>query len=248
MLLIAEYYEAEKNTEKALEYYKALLQLEPRTANVSKVIQGYINMGDFKGAREWLESIKGMGGEDFDVTRNTLMAYISSAEAGTPALSNQKRDVLENSQIDQYRAIISQSQKLGREPPILVVNNLAYLLANKGSADEALSLIEPLVIKLRNSKDKRIDRPFEDIEDTYAWSLYKAGKIDKANEVYKDLCSKETRLDIHLNYAQALYDQKSYKQALEQVQVILNSNREEKRSIEAKTRKLQGQIEIALRK
>ena len=247
--LLGQYYEAEKNSEKALVYYKGLLQLEPITTNVSKVVQSYINIGDFKGARDWLNGIDGskIRGTDFDVTRDTLMAYISSVEANAPALSEHKRNLLEENQIDQYRSIIENSEKLGKEPPILVVNNLAYLLANRGRGEEALELIEPLVKKLRSSKDNLIARPFEDIEDTYAWSLYKTGKHEEAIAVYDSLCSKETRLDIHLNYAKFLFDLKKYHEALKQIQIILNSDSAEKRNVEEETRELQDQIELALK-
>ena len=247
--LIGEYFQAQRTPEKAREYYKALVQLEPVMSNVSKVVQSYLDMGDFKGARDWLENLNspGLGNDNFEVTRNTLMAYISSVEADNPATSDHSRNLLEESQIKQYSEIISQSKDLGKEPPILVVNNLAYLLASKGKAEEALTLIEPLVQKLRSSKGKLTTSPFEDIEDTYAWSLYKAGKKEKAMEIYKNLCSKETRLTIHLNYAQFLFELSQYQEALNQIQIILNSDKKEKRKIEEKTRDLQAQIELALK-
>lgn len=246
--LIAQYFEAQKLPEKALEYNKALVQLEPAMSNLSRVVQSYIDIGDFKGARDWLQSLNSTTpSNEFSVTRDTLMAYISSVEASTPAISDHQRGLLEESQIKQYRSILNQSKEQGRDPPMLVVNNLAYLLANRGKAEEALSLIEPLVKKLRDAEGSLAARPSEDIEDTYAWSLYKADKPKEAIEVYKNLCSKETRLDIHLNYAQALFDLSKNQEALEQVQLILNSDREEKRTLEAKTRKLQDQIELALK-
>ena len=246
--LIAQYFEAQKVPEKALEYYKALVQLEPVMANFSRVVQAYIDTGDFKGARDWLQSINSRSSRgDFSLTRDTLLAYVSSVEASTPAISDHQKNLLEESQIEQYRSIIDQSKKLGRAPPMLVINNLAYLLANRGMAEEALGLIEPLVEKLRKSKDSLAVRAFQDIEDTYAWSLYKAGKPEAAIKVYERLCSEETRLDIHLNYARCLFDLNKNQEALEQVRLILNSDREEKRTIEAETRELQDEIELTLK-
>ena len=248
--LIAQYYEEDKKPNEALSYYKALLKLEPSSTNVSKVVQSYLLHGEFENAREWLRTIdpSTILSENFEVTKDTLIAHIASVESEASATSDLRKDDLEQSQIEQYKSIISQAEKLGEAPPLLVVNNLAYLLANRGKPEESVKLIEPVIERISKTPEANRIGIFQNIKDTYAWSLFQSGAKDKALEIYGKLCAQETKLDIHLNYAKVLFDGKMHEDALRQIDIIINSGNDEKRKIEGEARDLQKQIELAIGK
>ena len=244
---LATYYKAQSKPKKVLEYHKALFNVDPVESNVHKVIQSYIVLEDFEGARKWLSGLDSSRGMDdrFEVARSSLLAHIDSEELKSPGLSPENRKLIEDQQIATYRSTLEEARILGSQPPPAAVNNLAYLLSKRGEIEESLALIEPLVKKLRDSDDPPPPILLKTVEDTYAWIMHKTGEHREAMKIYQRLCSKATYPEIHMNYAEVLFDQKQFDKALEQIEIILKSD-EHSPTTENKARQLKEEISAVL--
>ena len=246
---IANYHKANRDPEKALEAYKDLVQIEPTQRNITNTVQAYMDLADFDGAREWLNSQKIRLGknQDFGVTHDTLLALISSVQSSSPTTTEHDRNLLEEKQIAEYRAIMEKEKELGKTAPPLVINNLAYILVKRGKAEEAIEIIEPLVTKIQSQKLAELSTLHSNVLDTYAWALFNAGKLNEAELIYKDLCTSENELEFHFNYAQVLFALKSYANSLEQIELIMNSEQKDKRNFDDRSREFKQKLEMALK-
>ena len=244
---LAVYSDAYKEPEKTLEYVKNLFLVEPIETNVQRVVHSFLAMQKYEGARNWLDNLDSsrVKKENFEVDRLTLRALVDTVEADSPDTDAYQREILEDAQIVHYRAALELAKNLGVEPPFEAINNLAYVLANHGKGKKALELIKPLIEKLSGSKESVRSEILGDAEETYAWSLYKAGDSHKAVEIYKNLCMKETEVAVHMNYAEVLFNLERFREALQQIEVIFNSDSNFP-AIEQKARRLKEEIKAVL--
>ena len=238
---IAQYREGKGDFEQALRYHKTVFQKQPSDSNIARVVQTYIKIKDYPGAKDWIKSleISVVSNPYFDIKRNTMLALIDSAEASSPDTSHYDRKLLEASQIKNYKKALEKAQEFGIDPPMGAVNNLAFLLANHGDFEEAKKLIDPLIERLQNSQLVIQPDIKAGVEETYAWVLYKSGNLKKAEEIYRKLCNPGTIIGFHFHFAHVLNELQKYSEALNQLEIVLSSgNLDERHIINKKARKL----------
>ena len=137
-----------------------------------------------------------------------------------------------------------------RLPPVLVINNLAYLLSVIGTdeaLEEALGLIEPLVKKIESNKYLFMGS-IDEVKETYAWILYKAGNLEEACKIYGTICSETERLDFLINYAEVLHADKNYEKARKIIKVVMNSTDSMSSNMRDRANNLNGEIMIGAQK
>ena len=248
---IAHYLTAENKIEEALLVYKKLLNAEPVEANLKKVIQAYLSIEQFDNARIWLKSLNESVPlqQSFKVTYHTLLALIDSQQANIPETSHYDRKKLEDNQIKQYRQALASADQLGIPLSLGAANNLAYLLTERGEIKESLKIIEPFAEVMRD-KSSLISLEFRQaVEETLAWTYYKAADLEKSNEIYKRLCESQTKSEFHLHYAHVLYDLQDFETASQQINMVtnsLNDTDKDARHLDKQIKKLQKQIEVSI--
>ena len=245
---LAIYYKAQNKAKETLKYYKGLFKIDPDESNVYKVIQAYIDNKEFEGARQWLNSIdhSRIIDKHFEMKKSSLLAHIASEEVKSSPVSAEESRLLEDRQIEAYLLTLEKAGELGIEPPPGAVNNLAYLLSNRGDVKKSLELIEPLVEKLQKASGSTPPILLKSVEDTYAWVLHKTGNGKKAVKIYQRLCASETYPEIHMNYARVLFEQKEFNKALKQLEIILKSEQHSP-SAEKEARQLRERIKTSLK-
>ena len=247
--LLAQFYQASKEPEKSVKYHKALLEQYPSWTRVEEIIQSYITLGDLAGGRDWLKKLDHISFPDqnFDINRLALIAVLDTIEADSASISDERREFLEKRQIKNYRLALEKAKDANIDPPVEVVNNLAYLLSEKGEVLDARELIEPIIARLDNLKHTISPQQLKGIEESYAWILSKSGEHSESAKIYQRLCAKETHPEIHGHYAQVLYKQRQYEKALEQVEIILKS-KQQSATMENEARRLKEKINTKLKK
>jgi tetratricopeptide (TPR) repeat protein len=115
----------------------------------------------------------------------------------------------------------------------IVLNNLAYLLAETGGdLNDALT-------KVQRAKQVRADLP--EISDTLGWIYLKKGLADNAIDVFKDLVAKQPHQSTYRFHLGMAYSQKGDRtKAMEQLKEALKFNPppDEKGKIQALITKL----------
>ena len=247
--LLASYHEADKNYEKAINYQKALLYQYPSWTRVVKIIDCYITLRNFEGARLWLNSPGQLpfSDKEIELDRLTLLAMLDTLEANSPGIPDERLQFLRNRQLKNYRLVVEKAKELGKDPPLEAVNNLAFLLTELGEPEEGRRVLDPVISRLDVLKDSLNPQQLEGIEDTYARILHKTGELAEAAKIFKRLCSSETNQETHQAYAQLLFDQKRFAQALKQLDIILNSKNQSPK-IENEARRLKEQINALTKK
>lgn len=234
---LAHYYRGDREVEKSLKSFELLFYTEPTENNLSRLIHyGYVASGKFDEARNFLKQLKASAVpvEDWQITYHFLMALIASGEASSLSPTSVQRQEMASEEIDHYRAILERAKVLNLEPRPSAVNNLAYRLGEQAvkeggkpeSLQEPLALMEALIAKVRAGKVSLYLGSREDYEETYAWLLFKAGKFDRAEEIYKRLCANNPRPEFTLHFAELLFAQKKYDLADIQVNLSLKGNLE----------------------
>ena len=244
---LALYHDACYKPEMSLNYYKILASREPSIINLKKVVQFYITLKDLQGARNWLNE---SNGEEFlrphfKLYKMVLLALLDSVEARSAEITDARRNLLNNRQMENYRSLIALAKTLDVDPPPEAINNYAYLLCESGRVNEAYEQIIPLISKVIKSESQFPPQYLEDIEETYGRILYRMGKHDEALKVYRRLCSRETKPEIHLNYGEVLFESKEYDRALEQANIVIKSDKYSP-ILEGRARRLKSGINVSL--
>jgi tetratricopeptide (TPR) repeat protein len=247
---LAGYLRSSGDLETAFNVYEALFRVQPTEAHANAVIRNFVDRGDLAGARHWLSQLdSSVQAGDVEILRNSLAALVAAAEANLPATPNYEKERLADEQIQRYREVLERARAQGLRPPAFVVNNLAYVLAETGREEnvkEALSLMEPLIEKIRASEVLVYRGTNEDLEETFAWVLYRSGDLEKARSIYADLCERKAEPQFLVNYAQVLYDLRKFRQARDKIEVVLAARNSDE--IRGKAKRLQGDIESALQR
>lgn len=249
--MIASYYQVAGELEKSLRSYEELFKMKPDEMTAKRVIHAYTLKGDFQGARNWLARLDGtpLTGEQKDLIKNALLAEVAAAEArAAPEISPSDRARLEEEQIQHFRAILSQARASGKEPHAFAVNNLSYLLAERGKPNdiqEALSILEPVITSLREKKSILPRDTLTAVEETYAWVLFKNHQLDQAEKIYRRIGDQLKNPEVQLHFAMVLHELKQYREARQKLELAMNSKLPP--DLQEKARQLKIELDLLLK-
>jgi len=259
-----------RSPKQALRYYSTLMDREPSEAALRGLMSAYaalatpeanadvrdVQKGALKEAEDYLKkfrverlphvrNLRADWLEDYDGIEASLLAGLAQERSRT-ATDIEKAKLKEVS-IGHYRQALSFFRAKKKEPPLEVVNNLAWLLCEvPATAPEAMELVEELRGRLVRAPDAGAQ---DLVDDTYAWVLFQNNGGPKALEVYKVLTVRSANPSYRYRYAKVLApnpgsaDREELLSAREQLNFALAADRKFPEQDEA--RKLKGEVDAA---
>ena len=252
---VARYYEAYGKHEDSLEYLRLLFRLKPVEGSLNQVIRSYAKLKRFEEARTWLLSLKETDviAADFETTRLSGLALIAAEDVKDGGKTDFEKKKLWDDQIRYYRLIRARAEEQGFQCPAYVVNNLAYMLTEHGNDTDvrrAIEMIEEVLERFTDGDRLLSMGTVSDIKETYAWANYRAGELEKAQEIYRSLASDgqlKPGAEFYYHYAKVLFDLREFERAAEQLSLLLDaSDQSDDRLVRVEALKLNGRIEIEL--
>ncbi len=253
-----------RSPKQARRHYEELMRREPSEAALQGVIGAYaalaipeanadardVNKDALKEARDYLQKFRAQQLqnlrnlradwlEDYDGIEASLLGGLAHAECRTATTLEQTK--LREESLGHYRRAISFYRARKKDPPLDVVNNLAWFLSqDPATAPEALQLIEELRQRLARVPEAGTQ---DIVDDTYAWILFQNKNDSKAREVYKELTARSSNPSYRYRYAEVLFKAEDLPGAADQIRGALSSDRKFPEQEEAL--KLKGRIETA---
>jgi tetratricopeptide (TPR) repeat protein len=142
----------------------------------------------------------------------SLLGNVTASQASRA--SGEERRRLSRESIEHYRKAVEAYDQKGIQPPPLILNNLAWLLAEDD--DEALRA-EALTVAARGKALVPNPERMANMHDTYAWTLYKNGKLLEAEKAFRDLIALVDLPTFRCHLARVLLDLRKFDDALVEV-------------------------------
>jgi tetratricopeptide (TPR) repeat protein len=140
------------------------------------------------------------------------------ASAGHPL----RQEQLRGRAIEQYRAALGAYDYRRLEPPILLLNNLGWHLAESG---DAASAAEAVAVAGRARERCPDPSRSPDVHDTFGWALFRAGRLPEAEQVLRALASAVESPSHRYRLARVLLALERFDEALEEVRRARESSR-----------------------
>ncbi|MGQ9592826.1 MAG: tetratricopeptide repeat protein, partial [Planctomycetota bacterium] len=127
---------------------------------------------------------------------------------------------------ERYEKAVAAYESRSLEPPLLVLNNLAWYLSESGDGAMRARAVE--IAERARKLVPRLQLGF-DVHDTYAWALYRAGKFAEARAALERVLAEAPRLRpeqaalVHYRLGRVFQGLRDYDAALEHVQQALSS-------------------------
>jgi hypothetical protein len=177
---------------------------------------------------------------NFPALKPTLLALVAQHQMKSATAVD--ADLLRQEAVNHYRTAREAYRSLGKSPPVEVLNNLAWLLAESpGGLAEA----EETIQEARSSLGPdRTSLYAGTVEDTYGWILFLRGQLEKAEAVYQTLVGEFPSPIFSYHYAKVLLGLKKYRQASAQIETALHTSHRYDEERDAK--RLEGEIQRKL--
>ena len=178
-----------------------------------------------------------------DALRHVVAAFrLSLAEAG--AASTSRKVELRAQSVAAYRRALKEYDAAGVEPPLTLLNNLAWCLCG---ADDPNERAEGLVVARRGRELAMAHELTPEIQDTYAWALYRNGQLLEAREELRALLAAVDRPTFRYHLAAVHFALRDYDSALAELRHARESTaefpeRDEAVRLEAEVREVRRRI------
>ncbi|MBI4603854.1 MAG: hypothetical protein HY721_18010 [Planctomycetes bacterium] len=172
-----------------------------------------------------------------------LMRAVTIEKAAGATANEAKKKQLRARLIEEYAKALDAYESRGLQPPVVLLNNLAWYLAGEDDPAKRSRAVE-LAERARALVPGTAKMP--DLHDTHGWALYRSGRVPEAERVLRELLREADSPQYRYHLAKVLYDLKKFDDALAEVRRARESSRPFPE--EADARELEVEIKEARRR